>query len=220
MKRFSLKYTLLTYRLDQLWFPLAFWALFVITTLLLHDDAQNFDIARAYLGTAIPLIGGIMAAYAILDDPAIEIRFATPIRAAQILVERVAMILLIQIICAIAYVVFSIVIGVDFSPLGNWTDLYLSWLVPTVVLIALGTFGSILGAQTMIGTFLVGLVWIVEIIIRDGMAFNNGKYFYIFMGILNPEHPDLISNQLALLSLSVVFLFFAWMLLHRQERYI
>lgn len=220
MKRFSLKYTLLTYRLDQLWFPFAFWALFVITTLILSDDAQNFDMARAYLGTAIPLIGGIMAAYAILDDPALELRFATPIRAAQILFERVSMILFIQIICAVAFVIFSLAIGVDFSSLGNWIAIHLSWLVPTIALITLGTFGSILGAQTMIGAFLVGLVWIVEIIIRDGMAFNNAKYFYIFMGILNPEHPDLISNQIALFALSILFLVFAWLLLHRQERYI
>ena len=35
MKRFSLKYTLLTYRLDQLWFPLAFLAFFVIFPLRL-----------------------------------------------------------------------------------------------------------------------------------------------------------------------------------------
>lgn len=96
MKRFSLKYTFLTYRLDQLWFPLAFWAFFVILTLILHKEDQNFNITRAYIGVAVPLIGGIMAAYAILDDPALELRFATPIRAAQILFERTALTFLIQ----------------------------------------------------------------------------------------------------------------------------
>ena len=53
MKRFSLKYTLLTYRLDQLWFPLAFQAFFVILTLLLRNEVQNYDIARAYVGFAV-----------------------------------------------------------------------------------------------------------------------------------------------------------------------
>ncbi|MBI5297154.1 MAG: hypothetical protein HY869_16885 [Chloroflexi bacterium] len=220
MKRFSLKYTLLTYRLDQLWFPLAFWAFFVILTLLLGEQVDDFDIARAYIGVAIPLIGGFMAAYAILDDPAIELRFATPIRAAQILFERTALILLVQAVCALAFILFALFIGVDFSPLGSALNLHLSWLVPTVAMIALGTFGAILGAQTMIGSFLVGLVWIIEVIIRDGMAVNNWKYAYIFMGILSPEHPDLVSNQIALFGASAVFLFFTWLLLHRQERYI
>ena len=220
MKRFSLKYTLLTYRLDQLWFPLAFWAFFVILTLLLGEQVDDFDIARAYIGVAIPLIGGFMAAYAILDDPAIELRFATPIRAAQILFERTFLILLVQAVCALAFILFALLIGVDFSPLGGTLNLHLAWIVPTVAMIALGTFGAILGAQTMIGSFLVGLVWIIEVIIRDGMAVNNWKYAYIFMGILSPEHPDLVSNQIALISLTIALLFIAWALLRRQERYI
>ncbi len=220
MKRFSLKYTLLTYRLDQLWFPLAFWAFFVILTLLLSNEEQNFNIARAYIGVAVPLIGGIMAAYAILDDPALELRFATPVRAAQILFERTSLIFFIQSVCALAFMLFALLIGVDFSALGSAINLQLSWIVPTILMIALGTFGAILGAQTMIGSFLVGLVWIIEVIIRDAMAVNNWKYAYIFMGILNPEHPDLVSNQLALFAASAAFLFFTWLLLHKQERYI
>ena len=220
MKRFSFKYTLLTYRLDQLLFPLAFWAFFVILTLLFSNKAQNFNIARAYIGVAVPLIGGIMAAYAILDDPAIELRFATPIRAAQILFERTVLIFIIQAVSALAFILFALLIGVDFTPLGNSIHLHLAWIVPTVSMIALGTFGAILGAQTMIGSFLVGLVWIIEIIIRDGMAVNNWKYAYLFMGIFAPEHPDLWSNQIALFALTAAFLFFTWLLLHKQERYI
>lgn len=220
MKRFSLKYTLLTYRLDQLWLPLAFWVFFVILTLLLSNEEQDFNIARAYIGVAVPLIGGVMAAYAILDDPALELRFATPVRAAQILFERTLLIFLIQSVCALAFILFAMLIGVDFSTLGDSLNLQLSWIVPTISMIALGTFGAILGAQTMIGSFLVGLVWIIEVIIRDAMAVNNWKYAYIFMGILNPEHPALVSNQIALFAASAVFLFFTWLLLHKQERYI
>jgi hypothetical protein len=220
MKRFSLKYTLLTYRLDQLWFPLAFLAFFVILTLLLRNEVQNYDIARAHVGFAVPLVGGFMAAYAILDDPALELRFATPIRAAQILLERTTLIFLIQAVCANAFLLFCLIIGVDFSPLGNWVNVQLCWLLPTITLIALGTFGALIGAQTMVGSFLVGLVWFVELIVRDGMAVNNWKYAYIFMSILNPEHPDLVSNQIALFALTIAFLVVAWALLRKQERYI
>ena len=108
----------------------------------------------------------------------------------------------------------------DFSPLGNWVNLQLCWLLPTITLIALGTFGALIGAQTMVGSFLVGLVWFIELIVRDGMAVNNWKYAYIFMSILSPEHPDLVSNQIALFALTIAFLFVAWALLRKQERYI
>ena len=77
MKRSSLHYCLLTSRLDQLWFPLSFWVLFAIIGLI-RGPQYILDTSRAYLGAVLPLIGGIMAAYAVLDDPALELRFATP----------------------------------------------------------------------------------------------------------------------------------------------
>jgi hypothetical protein len=218
MKRFSLRYALLTYRLDQLWFPLAFWALFAVITLLLHEKALN--IARAYLGCAIPLVGGIMAAYGVLDDPALELRFATPVRPAQTLLERLGMILVIQAACAVGFQLLSLAIGVDFSILGNWAAVQLAWLVPTLALMALGAAGSLFAAQTMAGASLVGLVWIVELIARGWMARNNWKYVLIFVGALMPEHPVLHTNQAILLPLSVLLFVAAWALLHRQERYI
>lgn len=220
MKYFSLKYTLLTYRLDQLWFPIAFWILFVIVILIINEPSQSTDMSLAYLGTAVPLIGGVMSAYAILDDPALELRFSSPIRAAQIILERTLLIFFIQAICVFSFLAFTNTLNIDLSSIGNAFDIQLAWMIPTMTLMALGAFGSLIGAQTMIGAFFVGIVWIIQIIIRDGMAINNWKYFYIFMGILNPEHPDLHSNQIALFALSIILLLFAWILLHKQERYI
>ena len=40
------------------------------------------------------------------------------------------------------------------------------------------------------------------------------------MSILSPEHPDLVSNQIALFALTIAFLAVAWGLLRKQERYI
>jgi hypothetical protein len=213
-----LRYSLLTYRLDQLWFPLAFWALFAVMALLMPE--KDLNIARAYLGCAIPLVGGIMAAYAVLDDPALELRFATPVRPAQTLLERLGLILLVQAACVLGFQLLSLALGVDFSILGSWFAAQLAWLVPTLALMALGTAGSLLAAQTMTGAFLVGLVWIVELIARGWMAYNNWKYVLIFVGALMPEHPALHANQAVLLGLSAVLLVAAWALLHRQERYI
>lgn len=219
MKRFSFRYTLLTYRLDQLWFPLAFWALFVIIALL-RGNEYLLDTSRSYLGAVIPLIAGIMGAYVILDDPALELRFATPTRAGRFLAERLGLLLAIHAICALAFQMFALALGVDFTPLGNWVDVQLSWLIPTVSLMALGCLGSLLGAQTMAGAFLVGLVWIVELVARGWFAGNAGQYLLVFMGALIPEHPALRANQLSLFALTIVLLFAAWSLLKRQERYL
>jgi hypothetical protein len=220
MKRFSLHYALLTYRLDQLWFPLAFWVLFIIISLLMPESDKVMNNTRAYLGTVVPLIGGVLAAYAVLDDPALELRFATPIPSAQMLYERLGLTFLIQAVSAISYQGFALLMGADFSIFLSGWHVQLAWLLPTLAMMALGTLGAMAAAQTTIGALFVGLVWIVEVIARGWLARNNGKYFLVFMGALMPDHPDLLANHLTVFALSLSFLVAAWALLRRQERYI
>lgn len=220
MKRFSLRYALLTYRLDQLWFPLAFWALFVIISLFMPEPDKVMNNTRAYLGTVVPLIGGILAAYAVLDDPALELRFATPIPPAQMLYERLGLTFLIQAVSAISYQGFALLMGADFSIFLSGWHVQLAWLLPTLAMMALGTLGALAAAQTTIGALFVGLVWIVEVIARGWLARNSGKYFLVFMGALMPDHPDLLANHLIVFALSIGFLVTGWALLRRQERYI
>jgi hypothetical protein len=210
MKRFSLRYTLLTARFDQLWFPLAFWVLFLI-----------ISVARAYLGVTVPLIGGIMSAYAVLEDPALELRFATPVSTAQTMLERLAPTFLVQTVFALTYQTFALLLGADFSPFGSWPGLQLVWLVPTLALMSSGCLGALAAAHTLTGAALTGLVWIVELVARGWFADDPvGQYVLVFMGPLMPDHPALHANQAILLLLSVVFLFLGWRLFDRQERYI
>lgn len=219
MKRFSLHYTLLTSRFDQLWLPLAFWCLFLIIGLIRGPEYMT-DTMRAYLGAVVPLLGGIMGAYAILDDPALELRFATPITASRTLLERLAPVFLIQIVCALSYQIFALGFHADFSIFGSEIDVQLAWLLPTLALMAFGCFAALLAAQTIIGAVFAGMVWLVELVARGWFAGNAGKYFLVFMGSLMPDHPDLTANQLSLFALSIVLLLVSWRLLHRQERYI
>jgi hypothetical protein len=219
MKRFSLRYTLLTSRFDQLWLPLAFWVLFVIIGLIRGPEYMR-DTTRSYLGAAIPLLGGIMAAYSILDDPALELRFATPISAAQTLLERLTPTFIVQLICAIAFQVFAVLMKTDFSIFGDWIHVELAWLLPTLALMTFGCLMALLSAQTIIGAALAGMVWLVELVARGWFAGNAGKYFLIFMGALMPDHPDLFANYITLSALTFAFLFIAWALLRRQERFI
>jgi len=219
MKRNAMIYHLLTFRLDQLWFPLAFWALFAIIALL-RGESYVFDTARSYLGAVVPLMAGIMAAYALLDDPALELRFATPTCAASLLAGRLGLVLAVQATCALGFQAFALLFKADLSPLGNTLDLQLSWLVPTLSLMALACLGSLLGTQNMAGALLAGLVWLVQLVARGWFAANQGRYLLVFMGALMPDHPALRLNQVSLLLTSLVFTLISWLLLKRQERYI
>lgn len=162
-----------------------------------------------------------MTAYAVLDDPSLELRFATPISAAQTLLERLVPIFLLQICSALTYQLFAYLLKVDFSMFGNWADLQLTWLMPTLSLMALGCLSAIAAAHTTTGALLTGMVWIVELVARGWFAGNKvGQYFLVFMGPLMPDHPALRANQLILLLTAIAFFISSWALFRRQERYI
>lgn len=220
MKRFSLRYTLLTSRLDQLWFPLAFWALFVVIGII-RGSEYILDTSRAYLGAVVPLVGGIMAAYSLLEDPSLELRFATPISAAQTLLERLVPTFVVQTCSALTFQLFALSMHVDFSLFGNWVGVQLTWLTPTLSLMAIGCFSALAAAQATTGALLAGMIWIVELVARGWFAYDPiGRYFLVFMSSLMPDHPALHANQWTLAILSIMLLLLSWRLLYRQERFI
>jgi hypothetical protein len=215
----ALKYSWLTYRRDALWFPLAFLALFLVILLILRHPAGRFAIARAYLGFIVPLIGGILAAYGVLDDPALELRFSTPVRAEQTLLARVGLILAVQAACALVFQLFAAALGVDLSPLGGLLRVQWIWLLPTLSLAALGTTGSLAGAQTSMGAFLAGAVWLVELLMNRWFQ-QNARSVFLFLGLLAPGDSALTLNQLVLFAGSMALMLASWALLRRQERYL
>jgi hypothetical protein len=215
----SLKYTWLTYRRDQLWFPLAFLAFFMGAILVMNHTTIRFTLARAYLGFIVPLTVGILAAYAVLDDPALELRFATPVRAGQTLLARVGLILSVQIVCVFVFQIFGLALGIDLSPLGGVIAVQLVWFLPALALAAVGTFGSLAAAQTGVGAFLAGAVWLAQVMMK-GWFEANAKNLYLFMSVLVPTDAELRLNQCALFSTSAILFFLSWVLLHRQERFL
>jgi hypothetical protein len=219
MRGAALKYSWLTYRRDQLWFPLAFLALFIVILLILPNPVGRFSIARAYLGFIVPLVGGILAAYSVLDDPALELRFSTPVRAEQTLLARVGLILAVQMACALVFQLFVSALGIDLSPLGGLFRVQLMWLLPTLALAALGCAGALAGAQTVMGAFLAGAVWLVELMMNSWFRLN-APSVYLFLGVLAPDHPDLAINQGVLFAGSMALMLISWALLRRQERYL
>jgi hypothetical protein len=219
MNAAALKYSWLTYRRDPLWFPLAFLAIFIVILLLLPNPVARFSIARAYLGFIVPLLGGILAAYGVLDDPALELRFSTPAGAGRTLLARVGLILAVQAACALVFQLFAGALGIDLSPLGNLFRVQLVWFLPALALAALGTAGALAGAQTTMGAFLAGAVWLVQLIMNSWLRLN-ARYVFLFLGVITPGSPDLAMNQFVLLAGSLALLLVSWALLRRQERYL
>lgn len=213
------KYTWLACRREQLWFPPAFLALFSVLAAILRHPAIQVTLARAYLGFIVPLIAGMLAAYAVLDDPALELRFSTPVRAGRILLERVGLILALQGACAAGFQLCLFALGVDLSALGGGRDVQLAWLVPTLALTALGTAGSLLGAQPVLGAFLVGAVWLLQTMMKSWFELN-ATYAYLFLGVLSPGHPALALNRGVLIAGSLLLWYLAARLLTDQERYL
>jgi len=215
----SLRYTWLTYRRDQLWFPAAFWSLFAFLVVVLTQPLARFNLARAYLGFVLPLIGGLLAAYAVLDDPAIELRFATPVRPEQTLALRIGLVLAMEIFCALAFELLAHALGIDLSALGSVTQLQLAWFLPTLALTALGTAGAFAGAQTMVGAVLVGGVWLVQVAMKSWFV-ENAKPCFVFLGVFSPRDPGLFVNRCSLFAGSLALFALAWRLLRNQERFL
>ncbi len=215
-----LRYTVQTYRLDQFWLPLGFWGLFILLAWILKDDSMATGVAKAFLG-GVPLMGGVLAAYAILDDPALELQFSAPRPAWRTLAERLGLILAILSAAALSYQAALAVIGIDLSGLGSLAVRQLAWLVPCLGLTALGCAAALGLAQPTFGALAVGLIWIFQLLaqrwfIHDPIA----RYFLLFFGITAPGHPDQAANAAAITALAALLIAAAWLLLKKQERYL
>ena len=219
MRAGALKYVWLTYRRETLWFPGAFLACFVVITWMMRRPDIRFSIARAYLGFFVPLIAGIMAAYAVLDDPALELTFATPTGGPRLLATRLGLILSVQALCAALFQLVAAGMAVELAPLGGAISVQLAWLVPTLALMSVATCGALASAQCVTGAFLAGAVWLLQLLMK-GWVLTNGPHLYLFMGVLEPRRPELLPSQVALTAVSLALLAGSWALLRRQERYL
>jgi hypothetical protein len=221
MQKSGFSYRLKLMKLDQIWLPFAFWALFAIVGIITREQDKFYDLTRIFLSVVPPLITGILSAYALLDDPTLELKFAAPVSTNRLLLERLGAIFFIQMVLALAFEGYAFLMHTELSPLGGFWQLQLVWLVPCLATMMLGSFAAIAGASSISGAVTIGLLWILQAILHSFFAANSiTRYFFWFMGGLNPENPVLPWNQSTLTVLSLVFLVIALRLLRRQERYI
>ncbi len=217
-----LRYALLTYRLDQLWLPAGLWAVAaLVPALFLREGGYLLDIAGGFLGIVLPLLAGILAAYAVLDDPVLELQFASPRPAWEALAERLGMILLVVTVAAVSYQLFMAAVGIDLSRLGGLGARQLAWLAPCLAMIAIGSASAFALAGSTGGGLIVGGLWITEVILRDWFAADPwARYLFLFLGVRVPESPSLPGNEACLLIVAALLLWAAWALFKRQERYL
>lgn len=221
MQSSSLLYALRTSRRDQIWLPASFWVLFAILVLIFRGHPQWVDMVRGFLGAILPLSAGIMAAYAILDDPAGEILFATLQPAGHRLAVRLGPILLAVAAAAVTFELLILGLGLDFRRLGGAGSFQFSWLAPSLALAALGACASLGLKSCASGAMLVGAVWIIQLIARNWfLAHAAANRVWLFMGIFSPRDPRLVANRITLSLLAALLTLAAVWLLKKQERYL
>ena len=209
------------FRSGQALLPAAFWALFALMIVLFPKAPGWVDSARAYLGAILPLLGGILGAYAVLDDPALEILFSAPVRAGRMLAERIAPPLLVIAAAAASFQLFLFLMGFDLKILGGPLSLQFTWLVPTMALTAWGTAAALAARHCAAGALAVGVVWIIQLIARGWfLSRETGAVLFLFLGIFRPGDHRLFAGRIVLSVLAAGLFAGAAALLRKQERYI
>lgn len=217
----TLMYRLKTLRLDQVIFPASMWGLFAVIVVILYGMDSAFPAARAFVGIVLPMIAGILSAYAVLEDPALELQFSMPRPAWRLLAERLGLIFAVTAACALTYQVYLALIGLSLAPLGGAAGRQLAWLAPTLNLMGLGCLAGLAAAKPVPGAMTVGLVWFSQLIAYGWFVHHPvARYLYLYMGITHPELPELRASQLVISLLGVIFLTGAWALVRQQERYL
>lgn len=220
-KSTRMQFAMRTYQASMFWLPAAIWGLFVIMVGLFGKSMMPVETSSAYTGVVLPLVGGILAAYAVLDDPALELLFATPRSAMRMLMERLGVILAVLLICAVTYQIFTAAISLDMSRYGNLWQRQAAWIAPCLAMTLLGFFASFAAAGSHTAAMLVGMVWIIQVVARDWFMVTPGaQQIFLFTGALYPEAPTVVSSQIGLVILSVILFAAGLALFRKQERYI
>lgn len=217
-----LYYHLRIYRLEHLALPAGLWALFALIVAFMRlDGGRVYEMANAFLGFVLPLLAGILAASAIVDDTALELQLAAPRAPWQTLLERLALLLGIVALAAAAFQAYLAVMGVDISVLGNLAVRQLVWLIPSLALMGLGSLAALVSVQGTGGALMVGIIWILQLILRSWFAASRwARYIFLFMGARQPDSPYLAANQLCLAALAILFVIGASFMLKQEERYL
>lgn len=218
--KMSFKYILSAFQKDQFWLPVAFWGLFALLVSVFFEGDNAVNGARSFIGFTLPLLSGGMAAYAVLQDSALELQFATARPAWRMLAERLGLVLVVITIVSGSFQLLLYTLNIHLL-YGNFWQTQLVWLVPNFSIIALACLASLITANSNTGFAFTGGLWILQLLLRGWFAYNEpARYILLFFGTMAPGHETLPANQITLTAIGILCLVGSWILLKQQERYI
>ncbi len=216
----KIKYNLQIFQKDLFLFPIAFMALFLLITALMNDNTQA-SIARSFLGFVLPLIASGLAAYAYLEDKALELKFTTNQKSTTFIAKRLSVILIVIILTAFIFQAGLKILNITVPIQVSWLYTQMSWLIPSLFAITLSGVISLLANSSNLSFSLMGGIWILQVVLRGWFANNSVlKYIFYFSATMNPGTQDAYLNQLTQTSLIVVCIILTIFLIKKQERYI
>ncbi|MGE5620457.1 MAG: hypothetical protein ACM3US_14520 [Sphingomonadaceae bacterium] len=216
----TLRYQL-AIRRERFWLPGGLAGLFGAIVAILGDNPNQVQAAVGFLAFVLPLAGGILAASAFVEDPALELLFAAPRAPWLALAECTAAIVAIIAAGSLAFQAWLAALGVDIAEYGSLLTRQLIWLAPTVALVALASITATLTAQGTLGALTVGSVWLFQVLGHGWLASGEiGRKLLIFIGSIDPRAADLWLSYACLFALSAVLLVLSGWALRQTERYL
>ena len=218
----DLRYHLRIYQREHLWLPAGLWALFAILVAVMRGSGgRDYQSATAFLCYVLPLMAGVLASSAVVDDTALELQLAAPRAPWHTLLERLALLLGLVALAALAFQLYLAAMGVDLSALGNAFARQLVWLLPSLALMGLGSLAALAFVEGTAGALFAGLVWLMQLLLREWFVASPWAcYGFLFMRARYPSNPYLTANELCLLGLAALLLLAAAVALEREERYL
>lgn len=215
------RYFFQPHQTGSLWLPISVLCLFIIVVGFFGTNLKAVEVSAAYTGVVLPLIGGILGAFATLDDSILELKFASPLSTFFLLISQFIAIVAVLALCSLIYQMFALAIHLDMNEFGNLWQRQFSWIIPSLALTSLGFLGAYWSANANSAAMIVGMIWIIQVIAREWFIMTPPvKYVFLFTGALYPHALSRAGSQLSLLGLSAIFLVIAWLILKKQERFI
>ncbi len=193
----------------------------------LHNSGSpadaRFQAARgllALLENGLPLIGGLLAAFVVGSDPAIELHLAaaTPYRFTAGL--RLALIILWTTLCTGGAALVITAAGYWLAILQSLSigESILLWLAPLLWFIGAGATLALLLRSRAASGALLGMVWIAQFIFKPQFLQNGVlERVYLFLTEEAGVPSYWLANRLILLAIALALLGLTMLLLGRSE---
>jgi hypothetical protein len=205
------------------WISTAVSAGFVVLALILHDNqwwlAQfpTFGPLRVVESIA-PLVAGIQAAllFSPSDEPALEVSLATPRPFAWVLLERLALLLLLQTTVALVGNAAALAIVGH----GDALVIMTRWLAPTLLLCGVGILVTMTLREVALSVLLVGGLWFAMLFFGDAMVIRWPYLWpiHLYLPLGRMIGSDQMLNRLLLCGVGIGLLTVSALRLNNSER--